>query len=172
MKYLDGIIVVEGKGDVSYLSSFIGAEYVILNGYDMPKDTIDYLENIKNRKIFVLTDPDEAGKTIEKRLQSTKIQYEYKEANIEKCNKHGKHGIAECSMDEIIRILESDLLDADFYKETITKSEFAAFGFMDSQKNRDKIGDLLHLGRCNSKTLFKRMNYNGITSEKIREIWK
>ena len=46
MKYFDGVIVVEGTGDVSFLSSFINAEYVILNGYDMPSDTIDYLANI------------------------------------------------------------------------------------------------------------------------------
>lgn len=172
MKYFDGVIVVEGKGDVSYLSSFICAEYVILNGYDMPKDTIDYLENIKNRRIVVLTDPDDAGKLIEKRLQTTKIQYEYKKANIEKCNKHGKHGIAECAMDEIIRLFDFELLETDFYKESITQSEFASLGLMNSREKRDEICKKMHLGVCNSKTLFKRMNYNGITLDMVKKLWK
>ena len=31
MKYFDGIITVEGKEDECFLSSFIKAEYVVLN---------------------------------------------------------------------------------------------------------------------------------------------
>ena len=71
MKYFNGVIVVEGTGDSSYLSSFICAEYVVLNGYDMPEDVVDYLKHIKNRKILVMTDPDDAGFSIEKRLKET-----------------------------------------------------------------------------------------------------
>lgn len=172
MKYFDGVIVVEGTGDVSFLSSFINAEYVILNGYDMPKDTIDYLLHIKNRKIVVLTDPDEAGKTIESRLFKTGLVYEYKKANIEKCNKRGKHGIAECSQDEILRLFSNELLDENCFQESISQSEFAKFGFMESKEKRETVSKIFHLGNCNSKTLFKRMNYNKITAKNIEELWK
>lgn len=172
MKYFDGVIVVEGTGDVSFLSSFINAEYVILNGYDMPRDTLDYLLNIKNRKIVVLTDPDAAGISIENRLQKTGLCYEYKKANIEKCNKHGKHGIAECTQEEILRLFEGELVDKLATKETISQSEFASFGLMESKEKREKVSKILHLGNCNSKTLFKRMNYNKITVRDIEEIWK
>lgn len=172
MKYFDGIIVVEGTGDVSFLSSFINAEYVVLNGYDMPKDTLDYLLHIKNRKIVVLTDPDEAGKTIENRLSKTGLVYDYKKANIEKCNKHGKHGIAECTKEEILRLFSNELSDENLSYETISQKEFASFGLMNSKEKREIVSNSLHLGNCNSKTMFKRMNYNKITAKDIEKIWK
>ena len=58
-KIVDGIIVVEGKSDVAFLSSFIDAEFVITTGSEISDDTISYLkERSKNTKIIVLTDPD------------------------------------------------------------------------------------------------------------------
>ena len=37
--YFNGVIVVEGKSDVSYLSSFIDSLYFTTNGYDIYKCT-------------------------------------------------------------------------------------------------------------------------------------
>ncbi len=169
MKFFDGIIVVEGTGDASYLSSFISAEYVVLNGYDMPSDIIDYLSHIKNRKIIVLTDPDDAGISIEKRLQKTGIKYAYRKVDISKCDKHGKHGVAECKKDEIMRVLDSDLIDENPFKNSISQAEFNFLGLMNSQDKRNEISNIFHLGICNSKTLFRRMNYNGIPFKIIKE---
>ena len=61
----NGIIVVEGKTDVSVLSSFLDAEYVITNGSAIDNDVLDYLlSRSKNTQIVVLTDPDMPGKRI------------------------------------------------------------------------------------------------------------
>lgn len=169
MKYFDGVIVVEGKGDVSFLSSFIESEYVVLNGYDIPEDILDYLLHIKGRKIVVLTDPDNAGFSIEKRLKNTGLTYDFKKVDPNKCNKHGKHGVAECEKEEILRVFNEDLTLINPFKESISKSEFNAYGLMESQEKRNIISSLFHLGFCNSKTLFKRMNYNGIRAEDIEE---
>ena len=56
MKYcINNIIVVEGKEDASYLSSFIDAEYVTTNGYEIPVEEVDYLnEASKIYKTIVL----------------------------------------------------------------------------------------------------------------------
>ncbi|MBO7614294.1 MAG: DUF4093 domain-containing protein [Bacilli bacterium] len=173
MKYFNGVIVVEGTGDSSYLSSFINAEYVVLNGYDMPEDVVDYLKHIRNRKILVMTDPDDAGFSIEKRLKETGLKYEVRTVDSKMCNKHGKHGVAECKKEEILRVLDNDLIDENPFKNSITQAEFNSFGFMNSQKKRNEISKKLCLGVCNSKILFKRMNYNGITSQMIKKsIWK
>lgn len=171
MNYFDGVIVVEGTGDSSYLSSFICAEYVVLNGYDMPEDIIDYLKHIKNRKILVMTDPDEAGVSIEKRLRETGLKYETRVVDSRMCDKHGKHGVAECKKEEILRVLASDLISTNPFKESISQAEFNSFGFMNSQEKRNEISEKLHLGICNSKVLFKRMNYNGVTSQIIKEVY-
>ena len=50
-KYLDGILVVEGKEDASYLSNYISSEIVTTNGFDIPKETISYL---KDKKVWEL----------------------------------------------------------------------------------------------------------------------
>lgn len=171
MNYFDGVIVVEGTGDSSYLSSFICAEYVVLNGYDMPEDIIDYLKHIKNRKILVMTDPDEAGFSIENRLKETGLKYQSRIVDSRMCNKHGKHGVAECKKEEILRVLDSDLISTNPFKESISQAEFNSFGFMNSQEKRNEISEKLHLGICNSKVLFKRMNYNGITYKIIEEAY-
>ena len=171
MNYFDGVIVVEGTGDSSYLSSFICAEYVVLNGYDMPEDIIDYLKHIKNRKILVMTDPDEAGVSIEKRLRETGLKYETRVVDYSMCNKHGKHGVAECKKEEHLRVLDSDLISTNPFKESLSQAGFNSFGFMNSQEKRNEISEKLHLGICNSKVLFKRMNYNGITYQIIEEAY-
>ena len=106
MKYFfDGIIVLEGRNDESYLSSFIDSIYVVTNGYEIPIDEIGFINNKRNNKpVIILTDSDEAGKSIREKLDS-KI---YKAINIEvdilKCNKNGKHGVAECDKEEIYPI--------------------------------------------------------------------
>ena len=43
---VDGVIVVEGKSDIAFLSNFIEAEFVITNGSEISKDTISYLKKI------------------------------------------------------------------------------------------------------------------------------
>ncbi len=171
MKYFNGVIVVEGTGDSSYLSSFINAEYVVLNGYDMPIDVVDYLKHIRNRKILVMTDPDDAGFSIEKRLKETGLKYEVRTVDSKMCDKHGKHGVAECKKEEILRVLDNDLIDENPFKNSISKAEFNSFGFMNSQDKRNEISGKLHLGICNSKILFKRMNYNEITFEMINKVY-
>ena len=47
--YLNNILVVEGKEDVSYLSSFLDAEFVTTNGYDIPEEEIEYFKRGKSK---------------------------------------------------------------------------------------------------------------------------
>ena len=39
--YLDGVLVVEGKEDASYLSNYISSEIVVVNGYELDERTIN-----------------------------------------------------------------------------------------------------------------------------------
>ena len=45
MNFYDGIIVVEGRGDEAFLSSFIDSIYVVTNGFELNKKDIDFLVN-------------------------------------------------------------------------------------------------------------------------------
>jgi len=172
MFYFDGIIVVEGKGDASYLSSFINSEYVITNGYEISKDLIDYLTHISGRKIVLLVDPDEAGRNIEKKLIEKIPNCDSRCANIRKCNKHGKHGIAECEKEEILSLLKDVLTEKNEKKETFSRKDFIATELYNNKEKREYVSNKLHIYATNSKILFKRLNYNSYTKEDIIKLWK
>lgn len=172
MYYFDGIILVEGKADVCFLSSFINCEYVITNGYDFPLETVDYLQNVKKREIIVLTDPDEAGRKIEEKVKRILPNCRCFCVDINKCDKHGKHGIAECEKDEVIHVLGDILSIEPINKETLSKKDYLELNLITSPVKRTYISSKLHLGTCNSKTLFKRLNYNLYKKEDIINLWK
>ena len=61
--FFDGVIVVEGTSDSSYLSSFIDALFIETNGYDIKQGDLEFLTHF-NKRIIILTDSDEAGNKI------------------------------------------------------------------------------------------------------------
>ena len=129
MKYFDGIIVVEGKNDACFLSSFIDSEYVVLNGYELNKDTINYLTHIsKKRKILLMADPDKAGKEIRENFLKLNINVETIIVDFNCCNKHGKHGVAECEKKEIENKLKKYIFDTKPDRGSITVSNLATLG--------------------------------------------
>ena len=151
MKYhISNIIVIEGKDDEAYLSSFIDAIFVKTNGYDIPEEETAFLNNPRIKKpIIVLTDSDEAGKTIRAKLNQLIKTPINVEVNILKCNKKNKHGVAECEKEEVVNALKehidsnttNELIDAAFINSlSINKTE------------REKLCEELQLGNCNNKT--------------------
>ena len=93
-KIIDGIIVVEGTSDSSYLSSFIDALFIETNGYDIKKEDLEFLVNC-NKKIIILTDSDSAGDTIRERLCKKLPNSVNIKVNSNKFNKNCKQGVAE-----------------------------------------------------------------------------
>lgn len=171
MYYFDGVIIVEGINDESYLSSFIKSEYIVTNGYEIPKSIVDYLTHIKNRQILVLTDPDSAGRNIELKIKNINLQCIYLCVDITKCNKNKKHGIAECEKDEILRVMSSYLTKKNPFVETFSRKDFVDCGFLNKEL-REKAQTLLCLGESNSKTFFKRLNFNKYKKADIVNLWK
>ena len=111
--YLDGVLVVEGKSDVSYLSSFISALYFTTNGYDISEEKLDFLARVATiNRVVVLTDNDNAGEDIENRIKS-KINgiFVRKSRKITR-NFSKKCGVAESTKEVIVEAL-SDLLCED-----------------------------------------------------------
>lgn len=168
--YFDGIIVVEGKADVAFLSSFIDALYVTTNGYAIDDEEIDFIRH-SNLPTIVLVDSDEAGKSIRKELSSLISDFKDVEVDISCCNKNGKHGIAECFKEEIIRVLGPFLSKTTKKLENITCSDLYQLG-LDDQDKRIYLCQILHLGKCNNKTLIKRLNFVGLNFADVEKIIK
>ncbi len=173
-KQLDAILVVEGKSDVAYLSSFIDAEFVITNGSDIPADTILYLkEASKNRKIIVLTDPDSPGKRIRDVLDSQIENLNHCFIRKEKAIKKHKVGVAECDMDEIFNALDNQFVNKKDNKEYISMDDMydlSLVGSIDSKERREKLSNKLSLGHNNGKSLYKKLNSLKLTKCDVTEL--
>ena len=169
---IDGIIVVEGKSDVSFLSSFINAEFVTTNGSEISKETIDYLkESIKNKDIYVLTDPDSPGERIRKVLNENISGLKHCFINKENSIKKGKVGVAESTKEEILNALSNALSVKDNNVGSLTLNDLVTIGLCgdkDSEEKRNKVAKDLNLGHCNAKTFLKRLNYRGISIEELK----
>ena len=169
---IDGIIVVEGKSDVSFLSSFINAEFVTTNGSEISKETIDYLKkSIKNKDIYVLTDPDSPGERIRKILNENISGLKHCFINKENSIKKGKVGVAESTKEEIINALSNAVSANDNNIGSLTLNDLVTIGLCgdkDSEEKRNKVAKDLNLGHCNAKTFLKRLNYRGISIEELK----
>lgn len=168
MKYhISNIIVIEGKDDEAYLSSFINAIFVKTNGYDIPKEEVSFLNNPRIKKpIIVITDSDEAGKTIRAKLNQLIKTPINVEVNILKCNKKNKHGVAECEKEEIINALKEHI-DNNVTNELIDSAFINSLSI--NKTEREKLCNELQLGKCNNKTFIKRLNYLGYTKDELKQ---
>ena len=171
MKYfINKIIVVEGKEDASYLSSFIEAEYITTNGYDIKSQELDYInEASKYKEILVLVDPDNAGRDIENTLRSRITKATYLKIDISQCVRGKKKGVAECDKQEIIKVLNPHFSVKISQKTRKLQVKLNKIDFSDKEL-RSYICERLHLGICNLKKLFTRLETLQISDEKVLEI--
>ena len=167
--YLNGILVVEGKEDASYLSNYIASEIVVVNGFEIPKTTINYL---RNKRVIVLTDPDEAGQKIRERINVLLPDAANVEIDIKKCNRGNKNGVAECEIDEILTKLKQYSVTANEPQSDIKMSDLYDLGLLGNQELRKSVCEKLNLGECNAKTLYKRLIANNIKLKELTEIVK
>ena len=105
MKYKSSaVIIVEGKSDVSFLETFIDADFVITNGSEISKETIEYIKTLKRtREIVVLTDPDFPGLQIRNRIEEQISGVKHAYVSKEKSIKKHKVGVAESTKEEVIK---------------------------------------------------------------------
>ena len=175
-KIINGIIVVEGITDVSFLSQFIDAEFVTTNGSEIPVSTIEYLKKARGKRdIFVLTDPDSPGKkirdTLDKYIPNLKHCFISKENSIKK----NKVGVAESTQEEVLKALDNYIQTSKEDVGCVTYSDLIKLGLVgdeNSSLNREKVINNFHLGHCNAKTFLKRINYLHLSIEEIKKcLW-
>jgi len=171
---IDGVIVVEGKSDVAFLSNFIEAEFVTTNGSEIPESTIDYLKEISDKSaIYVLTDPDSPGEKIRAKLNETIPNL--KHCFVKKANsiKNGKVGVAESTKEEVLEALKNAITTKENKNSNLTMSDLNTLGLTgtsDSSQLRERVANKFHLGHCNAKTFLKRLNYCDITIDELKKI--
>lgn len=166
--FLNGVLVVEGKEDASYLSNYIESEIVVVNGYEMSDNTINYL---KGKTIIALLDPDDAGKQIRKTLNDKLENVINVEIDINKCIRGTKNGVAECSIDEIMAKLQPYSVKNPAKLKRIQESDIFKLGLVNGDADlRKYVYEKLNLGKCNGKVLLKRLNANNVSMEELAKV--
>ena len=135
-KIINGIIVVEGITDVSFLSQFIDAEFVTTNGSEISSSTIEYLKKAREKRdIFVLTDPDSPGKrirdTLDQQIPNLKHCFISKEHSIKK----NKVGVAESTKEEVLKALNNYIQTTKARTGNITYSDLNKLGLVGDENS-------------------------------------
>ena len=167
---IDGVLIVEGKDDVSYLSSFVNALFFTTSGYDINQEKIAFLlKATKVNKLIIFTDPDEAGERI-RNVIKTQIPgvFEAKCQKIIRKNKK-KSGIAEM---EKVAVLEA-LKDFTTTKE-IEINDYHLSTLISLSKNPCESKNILinkyRLVNGNNKFLENQLNILKINRQEIEEL--
>lgn len=174
MNKISELIVVEGKTDIDFLSTFIDADFYAVGGSAVSEKDVEFLRKIKeNRDIIILTDPDFPGEKIRSYLNSQidglKNAFVRKEVSIKK----GKVGVAESTKEEIESALKSLISwkKVDF-NGVFTQNDLYLMGFygqVNSSELRKKVCDKYHLGHSNGKMFLKKINLLKLTKEDLME---
>lgn len=168
------IIVVEGKHDTAKLKQYFDVDTIETNGYNLSKQTIQQIQQANTtRGVILFLDPDHVGERI-RRVINEQIP-NLKNAFIEKSKSRTSKKVG------IEHANEKDLLDALEHVVSFTQTDTITFsmeqflllglqGQSDSAARRQTIANAFHLGKCNAKTLYKRINMVGLTYTQVAEI--
>lgn len=164
------VIIVEGKSDTRRLKSFFDVETIETHGLGLSLETIEYIKEInKTRGVIVFTDPDHPGEIIRKRINDEIPGLKNAFVLKEDAKTSKKVGIEHASK-EVLEEALNNLISYKENKESLSWNDYLELGFVgqdDSQNKRDKISKKYHLGKCNGKTLFKRINLVGLSKEDL-----
>ena len=168
-KIIDGVLIVEGKSDVAFLSSFIDTYYFITNGYDISQEKLDFLKRVsKVNKLIVFTDPDDAGEKIKNSIIN-QINGVF-DAKITKNSRknYKKQGVAEAYKEEILNALKDHIVDGKLTRVNYDLANLISLN-KNPEEKREEIINKYGLIKGNNKSLENQLNMLKITKE---ELWK
>ena len=166
---IDGVLIVEGKEDVSYLSSFLKSLFFTTNGYDLSKEKIEFLKNAAQRnKLIIFTDSDETGEKIRNSLKSQiNPIFEAKCPQIYRKNTK-KFGIAESEKSAIIDALSSFTTTDEPKLEKYNLSTLISLSDNPTE-TREKLFKKYRLINGNNKSFENQLNILRISHKEIEE---
>ena len=167
---IDGVLIVEGKDDVSYLSSFVNALFFTTNGYDVSQEKVTFLkEASKVNKLIIFTDPDEAGEKIRNTLKNQLLgAFEAKCEIIVRKNQK-KFGVAEMAKSAIIEALRGFTTTTEFRANNYRLSTLISLS-KNPKEAKDKLISKYRLIDGNNKSLENQLNILKISPQEIKEL--
>ena len=167
------IIVVEGINDTKRLRSFFDVETIETHGLGLNRETIELIRELNGKRgVILFLDPDSPGERLRNRLNEEIPGLKNAFVMKEDARTRKKVGIEHASR-EVLEEALANLVSYGEVKDSISEEEFYRLGLKgetDSAKKRETIARHFHLGKCNSKTMFRRVNMLGLTYDDIVKV--
>ena len=167
------VIVVEGSNDTKRLKTFFDVDTIETHGLGLKKETIELIKEINNKRgIILFLDPDTPGEKIRNRLNNEIPNLKNAFVLKQDARTSKKVGIEHADKKTLEDAL-NNLITYSKTSESLTLSEFMKLGLngdKNSASKREILSKAFHIGKCNSKTMLKRLNMIGVTKEDIEKI--
>ena len=163
------MIVVEGKNDTNVLQSYFDCDTLETSGDQVSETTLSRIEEAqKKRGVIVFTDPDTPGEHIRRLIKERVPEAKHAFIKKEKARTTKKVGVEHASKEDLWDSL-SHCVTFTEEKESLSWADFMDLGLVGNREFRFFVCEQFHIGPCNGKTCFKRLNQMGITRENILE---
>lgn len=161
------IIVVEGRDDVTAVKQAVDAEVIAVHGFGMDADSIHRIQTAgAQRGVIVLTDPDHAGETIRRRIESIYPGVRHAYIMRKEGMRKGDIGVENASPEAIRRALANAHASTCEARHEFTTKDLLTHGLMgaaNSKERRQELGKRLGIGYGSASTLLARLNNYGIS---------
>lgn len=169
------VIVVEGKNDSKRLKSFFKVDTIETGGSHLSQKTINLIKEVATtRGVILLLDPDSPGEKIRQTLNHAIPGLKNAFLLKEDARTSKKVGV-EHAEKTIIEAALANLVTYGQNHASISQDEFYRLGLngqSDSEMKRSCVAKALHIGKCNAKTMYKRLNMLGIDATMLDTILK
>ena len=164
------LIVVEGKNDSAKVKQAVEAEVITTSGLGLTQENLDYIKTIaQKRGIIILTDPDIPGEKIRVKINQAIPGCKNAFLTKNQAQDNKKVGVEYASIVDIQTALKN-IVTYQPVVETLAYQDFIELGLTgsdNSQLLRAKVSENYHLGVCNGKTLWKRLNLLQINKQEL-----
>ena len=169
-KRIKEVIVVEGKHDAATLKKYYDVDTIETSGLGIDKEVIERISVLnETRGVILFLDPDAPGEKIRNKVNSAIKGLKNAFIDKSKAKTSKKVGVEHASFEDLDEAL-SHLLTYEDGKDILSKEDYLALGLngsTDAALKREYLGKLYHIGKCNAKTFYKRLNMLKIDKEKI-----
>ncbi len=170
---INEVIVVEGKNDTLNIKKYFDCDTIETHGLGLSKETLEYIKEVnKKRGVILFLDPDSPGEKIRNRINSYIPGLKNAFVLKENARTSKKVGVEHAAYEVLKEALDNVVSYKDFYN-TISMNDLYELGLLgqnDSSYKRDVISKKYHIGKCNGKTMLKRLNLLGISKEELNDI--
>lgn len=159
------VIVVEGRDDTTAVQLAIHADTIETNGSAINSVVLDRIKHAQEKRgVIVLTDPDYPGERIRSIIEKNVpgVKHAFIPKNLAKDKRGRKIGV-EHAKPEVIReaILHAHSGMIEVGADIISQDDLIEAGLIAGQdcvKRRERLGELLRIGKTNGKQLRNRLN--------------